>query len=176
MYMVVSNACRGPPAPHLPCLAHLLRGMTGELKQGTGSTYGANSTDLKLDGHETNQVDNREIHDLVIPGLYEDSTDSIHATEQIDLIDREISGSARAHAVPNRFQVPTCVHVCTKVQHYVLQYPLRKLHGVNYPRSFVLSFAIREAFFTTVPLQLADTDAGLRNTPGQATSASASSF
>ncbi|CAG1964030.1 unnamed protein product [Fusarium graminearum] len=62
------------------------------------------------------------------------------------------------------------------VQHYVLQYPLRKLHGVNYPRSFVLSFAIREAFFTTVPLQLADTDAGLRNTPGQATSASASSF
>lgn len=66
--------------------------------------------------------------------------------------------------------------VIAKVQHYVLQYPLRKLHGVNYPRSFVLSFAIREAFFTTVPLQLADTDAGLRNTPGQATSASASSF
>lgn len=55
--------------------------MTGELKQGTGSTYGANSIDLKLDGHETNQVDNREIHDLVIPGLYEDSTDSVHATE-----------------------------------------------------------------------------------------------
>lgn len=66
--------------------------------------------------------------------------------------------------------------VIAKVQHDVLQYPLRKLHGVNYPRSFVLSFAIREAFFTTVPLQLADTDAGLRNTPGQATSASASSF
>ncbi|CEI68452.1 unnamed protein product [Fusarium venenatum] len=46
-----------------------------------------------------------------------------------------------------------CLSVCCCIMH-----PSRKLHGVNYPRSFVPSFAIREAFFTTVPLQLVDID------------------